>query len=135
MDYTFEFNEKLPADLGKVNPFIEQVVSALSSLVKSSEDVFEIKLALEEGLTNAMRHGNKLKPDSFVCVSVKARLKQVIIDIHDEGQGFDFENIPDPTARENSDRTSGRGVFLMRRLMDTVDFYDKGSGLRMVKDL
>ncbi len=69
------------------------------------------------------------------CVSVKAGLKQVIIDIHDEGKGFDFENIPDPTTRENSDKVSGRGVFLMRRIMDNVDFYDNGSGLRMVKKL
>ncbi len=135
MVYTFEFNEKIPADLQRVNPFIERVLQAFATLGKVSEDIFEIKLALEEGLTNAMRHGNKLEPDSFVSVSVKIGPKQVLIDIHDEGKGFDFKNIPDPTARENSARASGRGVFLMRRIMDTVDFYDNGSGLRMVKNL
>ena len=135
MDYTFEFNEKLPADLEKVNPFIERVLQAFSSLLKSSEDIFKIKLALEEALTNAVRHGNKLKPDSFVHVSVKAGPKQFLIDVHDEGRGFDYKSVPDPTTRDNADKVSGRGVFLMRRIMDAVDFYDNGSGVRMVKNL
>jgi len=129
----FELNEKLPTDLKKVTPFVEQVFRKILTLTRTKEEIFKIKLALEEALTNAMRHGNALNPDRHVKVQIKADRKQIILDVHDEGKGFDFQSLPDPTERDNAAKPSGRGVFLMRSIMDTVEFYDNGSGVKMIK--
>ncbi len=131
----FEINEKLPTDLNKVNPFIEQAFRKVLDLIGANEEIFKVKLALEEALTNAMRHGNALEPGRYVKVRIKADHKQIMLDVHDEGKGFDFYSLPDPTHTDNAARPSGRGVFLMRNIMDQVEFYDNGSGVKMTKKL
>lgn len=133
MTTVFELQERLPTDLKKVNPFVEQVFRKILTLTRTKEEIFKIKLALEEALTNAMRHGNALNPDRHVKVHIKVDRKQIILDVHDEGKGFDFQSLPDPTARDNAAKPSGRGVFLMRSIMDRVEFYDNGSGVKMKK--
>jgi len=131
----FEINEKLPTDLNKVNPFIEQTFQKILDLIGANEEIFKVKLALEEALTNAMRHGNALEPGRLVKVRIKAGPKQISLDVHDEGKGFDLQSLPDPTRTDNVARPSGRGVFLMRSMMDKVEFYDNGSGVKMFKKL
>jgi len=68
-----------------------------------------------------------------VDVSIKKDDKKLIVEVKDEGQGFDIKSIPDPTVEENRMRFSGRGIFLMKRLMDSVEYFDNGSGIRLVK--
>ena len=130
---SFELNEKIPAELNKVIPLVDMISQKTIVLTASSDEVFKIKLALEEALTNAVRHGNTLDPHRCVSVRVKATLEKIVMDVHDDGEGFNFENLPDPTVGDRVSKPSGRGVFLMRQLMDTVEFYDKGSGVKMIK--
>lgn len=132
---SFLLSEKLPTDLNKVIPFVERISREITVLPGLQEKVLEVKLALEESLTNAMRHGNKLKPERVVIVSIDVTSERVIFDIHDEGSGFNVDSIPDPTHSDLRDVPSGRGIFLIRKLMDQVEFYDKGRGIRMTKFL
>lgn len=129
----FQLNEELPTDLKKVNPFIERIYGMILTLAGSDEQASKIKLVLEEALTNAMRHGNKLEHSTKVSVSIIADKKKIELDVHDMGKGFDFRNLPDPTKKGGVHKSSGRGVFLMRKFMDKVKFYDGGSGVRMSK--
>jgi serine/threonine-protein kinase RsbW len=133
MEPPFEINEKIPTDLKNILPFLSIVAEKIAALTESREEAFKIKLALEEAITNAMRHGNLLRSSCFVTVEIEGDSEKVILDVHDEGKGFDFKNVPNPTFSENSSKPSGRGIFLMHKLMDSVDFYDGGSGVRMTK--
>ncbi len=112
---------------------MDRVSRNILRVIRNEEKIFEVKLALEEALTNAMRHGNALDSSLEVDVRIEAGPAKVILDIHDEGKGFDFQNLPDPTTKSNVDKPSGRGVFLMRRLMDKIEFYDSGSGVKLIK--
>ena len=131
MQKPFTLQETLPTDLSAVNPFVERVSQKLLNLAVNPDDIFKVKLALEEALTNAMRHGNAMDASRDVAVRIEADRSAVRIDVHDRGNGFDFRNVPDPTA---SVRPSGRGVYLMRQIMDKVEFYDQGSGVVLKKN-
>ncbi|HOW43415.1 MAG TPA: ATP-binding protein [Candidatus Omnitrophota bacterium] len=135
MTDSFRADELLFSDLKMVTPFIDGMIHKIRALGCQEEDAFNIRLALEEALTNAIRHGNASDPRRQVSVHIEADSRQVAMDVHDQGKGFDFLHLPDPTRREYVNRPSGRGVFLMRKLMDEVEFYDQGSGVRMVKRL
>ena len=95
--------------------------------------VFAVRLAIEEALNNAIRHGNGLDPGKTAELTYEVTDQQVDIRISDEGPGFDFQDVPDPTLDENLDKPTGRGLMLIRAYMDTVQFNDKGNELHMVK--
>ncbi|MDP9173208.1 MAG: ATP-binding protein [Planctomycetota bacterium] len=94
---------------------------------------FAIKLALEEGLNNAIRHGNRLDPSKKVHVEARVTATEVEIVIEDEGSGFDRGVIPDPTLAENLEKTSGRGILLIEAYMNEVKWSRGGRRLRMIK--
>jgi serine/threonine-protein kinase RsbW len=94
---------------------------------------FAINLALEEALTNAIRHGNRLDPNKKVHVEARVTPRRVEITVQDEGPGFDRKNIPDPTAEENLEKCSGRGILLIEAYMSSVKWDRGGRRLRMVK--
>jgi serine/threonine-protein kinase RsbW len=131
----FVIDQRIASDLKNVTPFIESVSDKILGLGGDAKDAFNIKLVLEEALTNGMRHGNKLDSQLFVSVHVVIGRSKVVIDVHDEGAGFDPDRLPDPTSNEHIDQPGGRGVFLMRRIMDSVEYYDQGRGVRMSKEL
>jgi serine/threonine-protein kinase RsbW len=135
MAHSVEIEKNLNTDLKSICPFVDDVAKKILVLTGKEEEVFKIKLALEEAITNAMRHGNKLTRDKLVTVKIQASRKKAFFDVHDEGAGFDFLRLSDPTAQENLRRPSGRGIFLMRKLMDNVEFYDGGRGVRVSKTL
>lgn len=95
---------------------------------------FAINLALEEALTNAIRHGNRLDASKKVHVEARITPQRVEISIEDEGPGFDRQEIPDPTAEENLEKCSGRGILLIESYMNSVRWDRGGRRLRMVKD-
>ena len=86
----------------------------------------EILIAMTEAVNNAIVHGNKLDSNKMVDVRVSVDGPVLEFRIADEGPGFDFENIPDPTSPENIEKPNGRGVFLMRQLADTCEFEELG---------
>jgi serine/threonine-protein kinase RsbW len=95
--------------------------------------VFAVRLAVEEALNNAIRHGNAMDPAKTAELVYEVTDEKVEIRVSDEGPGFDCHNVPDPTLNENLDKPTGRGLMLMRAYMDKVTYNEKGNGLHMVK--
>ncbi len=99
-------------------------------------DLDEIRLALREALNNALKHGSQLDSSKKIHFAYRCDPRQGLwVRVRDEGQGFNPEVVPDPTIPENLDRTGGRGVFLMRNLMDKVEFRDGGREVQMWRRL
>lgn len=114
-------------------------VTEFLSRVGVSEDVaFGIDMAVREAVTNAVVHGNKLDETKFIDLSLKTLSGALEITVHDEGSGFNPNEVPDPTQKENILKTSGRGIFFMRNFMDEVDWSINpkgGTTARMIKRL
>jgi serine/threonine-protein kinase RsbW len=116
----------------------EDIESAERSLLQALESreydrasLFAIRLALEEALTNAFKHGNKNDPGKIVRMDCRVDPHVIIIDIEDEGEGFDPDSVPDPTEQENVEIPSGRGLTLMRAFMTEVQIHPPGNRVRM----
>lgn len=86
----------------------------------------DVLIAMTEAVNNAIVHGNKLQDDKTVVVEYELQARNLYFKITDQGAGFDFENVPDPTSPENIEKPNGRGVFLMRSLADKCSFDDDG---------
>jgi serine/threonine-protein kinase RsbW len=99
----------------------------------SETDIFSVHLAVEEALVNAIRHGNRSDLNKQVHMLCKLASDRVLIEIADEGTGFDPDCVPDCTADENLKRPSGRGIMLMRNFMSRVEYTDGGHRVVMEK--
>lgn len=121
----------IASDLAEARRVQELVESALQTSEYSERDIFSIKLALEEALVNAIKHGNQMDPDKRVFVAYRICDKRFEIKITDEGEGFNPEDVPDPTAIENLERPCGRGLLLMRGFMTEVAYHGKGNCVSM----
>jgi serine/threonine-protein kinase RsbW len=114
---------------------IEDAVSRVLGLLEENgccQDLENVQLALEEALMNAVLHGNRSDPDKYVrmCVAVEEG-GGIIIVVKDSGSGFDPSKLPDPTRGENIYREGGRGVYLIQRLMNEVQ-YKFGDGTALI---
>ena len=106
---------------------VEALINALCEEFGVEETHYgEILIAMTEAVNNAIVHGNKLDSNKMVDIRVSVDGPVLEFRIADEGPGFDFENIPDPTSPENIEKPNGRGVFLMRQLADTCEFEELG---------
>ncbi len=94
---------------------------------------FAVKLALEEALTNAIKHGNRFAPGKQVTVDFYVGPDEIRVTICDEGRGFSPDRVPDPTLDENLEKPHGRGIMLMRAYMSEVRFSDDGKCVTMIK--
>lgn len=90
------------------------------------------RVGLTEALANAVLYGNMGDPGKRVRVEVSIDRSRVALRVEDEGDGFDPKAVPDPTLPENLHRSGGRGIFLIRELMDEVEFSDRGNAVRLV---
>jgi serine/threonine-protein kinase RsbW len=111
---------------------VEKLVDELSSDYNISADVYgNILIAALEAANNAILHGNKLDEKKFVNISVIMESQKLVIKIDDEGNGFDYKNVPDPTAPENIENVNGRGIFLMEKLSDHIEFTRNGATVEL----
>ena len=94
-----------------------------------------ILIALTEAVNNAIHHGNRLDPVKSVSLGYQVKDDRIIFVVGDEGPGFDFEHLPDPTDPQNLEKPHGRGVFLMRTLADSIEFSDNGATVAMAFSL
>ena len=117
---------KLPSNndaIGLVENLIDEICAELSV----NEDAYgNVLIAVTEGINNAIQHGNKYNNDLFITLAVSNNSAEFCFAITDEGEGFDFDALPDPTAPENIMKENGRGVYLMRNLADEVIYEDEG---------
>ncbi len=107
------------------------VLAALERLGYDKASAFAVRLALEEALNNAVRHGNRDDPSRHVTLQCDISESQAILEVQDEGEGFDPQSVPDPTATENLDIPSGRGLMLMRSFMADVTIHPPGNRVTM----
>lgn len=122
---------------------IETVATAAAAVAQfigrygiSDDAAFGIDMAVREAVTNAVLHGNRQDENKTVDIVLKSSPDAVEISVHDQGPGFNPQDVPDPTANENILKTSGRGIFFMRTFMDEVDWLirpEGGTTVRMLK--
>ncbi|MEM8909048.1 MAG: ATP-binding protein [Bacteroidota bacterium] len=113
-----------PKNVASVEPFVEKVFKRY----EINPDMYgNILITLTEAVTNAIIHGNARDQSKIVQVQIKKLKNSLTFLISDEGPGFNFDELPDPTAPENLLKVGGRGVFLMHQLCDQVQYHDNGS--------
>ncbi|MCH2136809.1 MAG: ATP-binding protein [Phycisphaerales bacterium] len=110
---------------------VEDVHAALSDRGWDETAAFAVRLALEEGLTNALRHGHGGDPSLVINMGCTISAQRIELVIEDQGPGFEPETVPDPTADENLTIASGRGLALMRAFMTSVTVHPPGNKLTM----
>jgi serine/threonine-protein kinase RsbW len=112
---------------------INSMLEVLRPLGYADQDFFGIRLALEEAIVNAIRHGHRNDPSKIVHIRYQASQQQLLVEIQDEGPGFDPEGVPDPLSPENLERPGGRGVLLMRFYMTWVLYNRRGNCVTLCK--
>ena len=111
---------------------VEKFVDDFSTNNNIAQDVYgNLLIAALEAANNAITHGNKLIESKQVELAFTLDGNKIILTVKDDGPGFDYKNIPDPTAPENIENMSGRGVFLMSKLSDKIEFEQNGSIVKM----
>jgi len=112
---------------------VEMMVDEITNEQDFNSDMYgKILIATVEAVNNAIIHGNRSNPEKYVEVEFKKKNGELEIIVEDEGEGYDYENIPDPTEPENIENIHGRGIFLIRQLSDEVVFNKKGKQIIMI---
>lgn len=128
-----EISIRVPTDLDVVEETVDLVARhCLASGIAPRAARFNLRVALCEALANAILYGNQLDPDKRVEVRVEVDGNLLALYVRDEGDGFDPRNLPDPTDTEHVDMEQGRGLFLIRQMVDEVHFNDRGNSICMI---
>ena len=115
-------------------PSISENIRMIESFIDNAREKFQlnddiygnIMIAITEAVNNAIKHGNESDSSKNVSLSLSLDENHIKFRIEDEGHGFDYENLPDPTSPENIEKPGGRGIFLMKHLSDEVEFKEGG---------
>jgi len=115
-------------------PSLAENIRIIESFIDNAKDKYHldddiygnIMIAVTEAVNNAIKHGNKDNSSKNVSISLSLEDGLIKFKVQDEGSGFDFHKLPDPTAPENISKPGGRGIFLMKNLSDEVDFKENG---------
>ena len=125
-----ELSLDVPSDLDYVGPAVELIVASWPSSPLSPRRLrFNLRTALAEALSNAIAYGNRYDPAKVVRVRAEVSPEVVRVHVVDDGEGFDPDAVPDPTLPHNLAREDGRGLFVLRHLVDHVSFNDKGNAI------
>ena len=129
-----EFEYSLTSEVAMVSPLVDHAMRSIDIFRMTPDIEVDIEVALREALLNAIIHGNREDPHKHVYVTILCGADgEVAMTIRDEGAGFDSNSVPDPTAPEHRMSTHGRGIYLMRALMDEVSFEEGGTVVHMRK--
>lgn len=123
----------LPSNLQSIHEIVDTVVRHCAGPETIDRRLnLNLRVGLTEALANAVLYGNGEDPEKNIRLEVDLGEREISIRVTDQGLGFDPEAIPDPTAPENLERATGRGVFLMRKLMDEVHFNETGNSVTLI---
>jgi len=128
-----EFEVFIPSETSAGQMVQERIVTLLNAMRYHERDVFGVRLALEEALVNAIKHGNQMDPSKKVRITCRVDTQKVRVEIEDQGEGFQPEEVPDPTADENLERPCGRGIMLMRAFMSLIEYNTTGNCVTLEK--
>jgi serine/threonine-protein kinase RsbW len=124
---------ELPNDIRSIEHAVEYVTKHCTSCAEYARRMnLNFRVGLTEALSNAMLYGNDSDPEKRVRVEVTIKRKEISVRVTDEGVGFDPSKVPDPTLPDNISKTGGRGIFLMKSLMDEVRFNERGNSVTLV---
>jgi len=124
---------RIPSSVKKIRQVSDKIIPLLSDRKIEKSDIFDIRLAVEEAVINAIEHGNSKNKGLSVEVSFTISADRIEVSIQDEGPGFDHCVLPDPTKDKNVLRAHGRGVYIMHKLMDEIHYNDKGNKVTLIK--
>lgn len=111
---------------------VESFVDNAKEEYSLTDDLYgNIMIAVIESVNNAIIHGNQTNKSKNVSLSASLNEEQIVFTVSDEGEGFDHQNLPDPTAPENIEKIGGRGIFLIKNLADEVNFKSDGRTLEL----
>ena len=133
MDLIEEFEVQIPSDTESCQQAIQRIIESLERLGFPEKDVWGVRLALDEALVNAIKHGNRMDAQKSVRIVCQISNEKVRIEIEDEGSGFDWNHLPDPTDLENLEKPCGRGVMLMRAFVNVVEYNEQGNKVILEK--
>ena len=128
-----ELEHSLPSEVAAISPFVDKLMRLIRKRGCADESASDVEIALREALANAIIHGNHENPGKHVHVRCRCEPSEISIAVEDEGRGFDVAAIADPTAPENQGSIHGRGIYLMKALMDEVRFEEGGVVVHMRK--
>lgn len=112
---------------------IESFIDNAKEVYDLDDDIYgNILIAVTESVNNAIIHGNRENPAKCVSLSMQLAESSVRFTVEDQGDGFDYTSLPDPTSPEMLEKTGGRGIFLMKHLSDEVHFNDDGKSVELV---
>ncbi len=129
----FSEDVTIPSDLAEAHLLQNRIEAALQANGYDEHAIFAIKLAVEEALVNAIKHGNQMDPDKRVHVNFQITTERFDVRITDEGPGFNPDDVPDPTVDDNIERPCGRGLLLIRGFMTEVMYHGRGNVVTMSK--
>jgi serine/threonine-protein kinase RsbW len=132
-DHDLPADHVIPSDQDEARKIQLEIERQLTLLAYTDKEIFAIKLALEEAVVNAIKHGNQMDRGKRVRIAYRVHAERFDALIADEGAGFDPNEVPDPTAPENLERPCGRGLMLIRHYMTEVTYNDRGNLVRMSK--
>ena len=132
---TEKFEVWIPNDTAEGHEVQERIAGLLERHGWPMRDVFGVRLALEEAMVNAIKHGNRMDPTKQIYIACQLCDGEVCVTIEDQGEGFQIADIPDPTDEDNLDKPGGRGIMLIRSFMSVVEYNDRGNRLHMRKRL
>ena len=130
-----ELERSLPSQVSAISPFVDKLMRLIRKCGCAPESESDVEIALREALANAIIHGNHENPGKHVHVRCRCEPSEITLAIKDEGSGFDVDRISDPTAPENTGSAHGRGIYLMKALMDEVRFEEGGVRVEMRKSI
>ncbi len=125
----------VPSETKSIRMVSSKLLDALAPYGVSEDTLFDIRLCTEEAIRNAIVHGNLSDKHLLTTVSYWIEDGKIFIEVEDEGVGFDRGNLPDPTADDNILKGSGRGVYLIEKLMDSAKFNESGNKITMIKKI
>ena len=115
---------------------VEKIIDELSEELGLHSDLYgNLLIATIEGVNNSIVHGNKFDENKRVELNIAVNKENLIVSIEDEGTGFDYKDIPDPTKPENIENFHGRGIFLMKNMADKIEFNEKGTQVKLFFNL
>ena len=126
-DYSLVQEIQVPSVISSIGA-VETLIDHAASTIELNEELYgNVLIAVTEAVNNAIIHGNQLNENALISIQVLKKDADFCFVVSDNGAGFDYNNLPDPTAPENIEKENGRGVFLMKSLADDVAFNDSGN--------
>ncbi|WP_345213680.1 ATP-binding protein [Mucilaginibacter gynuensis] len=125
------FTLQLPSKHDSIT-HLETLIEEIADKYHVGDDTFaNMMTCLNEAFINAILHGNKLDPEKIVIINAEVDGKRIIWTVTDEGEGFDYSHLPDPTSEENLEKLTGRGVYIIKHLADQCIFNTRGNELEL----